>query len=84
MTAPDDPYLSERIRAALAHDPRVNDLGLQVRLVGSRVFVTGTVATDERRASVAAVIAERFPDLEIHNDVTVQQVGSAPARETLP
>ncbi len=78
-----DPYLGERIRAALAHDGRVNELGVQVTLVGARVFVTGTVATEERVQAIALVIAEQFPELELTNDVTVQQVGSTPVRETL-
>ncbi len=80
---PGDPYLAERIRTALAQDSRVNELGVQVRLVGVRVFVTGTVATTERRRAIARVIAERFPDLELHNDVTVQDIGGGPSRETL-
>jgi len=78
-----DPYLSERIRTALAHDARVNELGLQVHLVGTLVFVTGTVATAERRMAVTVVMAEQFPDLELRNDVIVQQVGTVPSRETL-
>ena len=84
MTAPgNDPYLAERIRTALAQDRRVNELGVHVTLVGTRVFVTGTVATAARRCGIASVVAEQFPDLELHNDVTVQEVGAAPARETL-
>ena len=78
-----DPYLGERIRTALAQDPRVNELGVQVTIVGHRVFVTGTVATAERQQAIAIVIAEGFPDLDIHNDVTVHQVGTHPSRETL-
>jgi len=82
-TTTPDAYLGERIRNALAQDPRVNELGIQVTLVGTRVFVTGSVATHERRDCVAIVIAEQFPDLELHNDVTVQSVERAPGRETL-
>ena len=78
-----DPYLAERIRTAIAQDARVNELGITVTLVDERVFVTGTVLTAERRDGIASVIAEQFPTLEIHNDVTVQQVGSHPAPETL-
>ena len=80
---PPDPYLAERIRTALAQDARVNELGINVALVGDRVFVTGTVATPERRDAIATVIGEQFPDLAVHNDVTVQHVGSHPIRETL-
>jgi osmotically-inducible protein OsmY len=78
-----DPYLAERIRTAIAQDARVNELGITVTLVDERVFVTGTVLTAERRDGIASVIAEQFPTLELHNDVTVQQVGSHPAPETL-
>jgi osmotically-inducible protein OsmY len=85
MTAapPSDPYLTERIRTAIAQDARVNELGITVALVGERVFVTGTVLTAERREGIAAVIAEQFPTLELHNDVTVQEIGSHPTPETL-
>ena len=82
-SSPTDPYLAEHIRTAFAQDPRVNELGLTVTVVGGRVFVTGTVPTVERREGVATVIAEQFPELELHNDVTVQQVGAQPSRETL-
>jgi osmotically-inducible protein OsmY len=82
-TESQDPYLGERIRTALAQDSRVNELGVQVTLVGSRVFVTGTVATAERQQAVTIVIAEQFPDLEVHNDVTVQELHGHPSRETL-
>jgi hypothetical protein len=61
----------------------VNELGVHVTLVGSRVFVTGTVATAERQRGIASVLAEQFPELEVQNDVTVQEVGATPARETL-
>jgi osmotically-inducible protein OsmY len=84
MTSPEhDPYVAERIRTALAQDERVNELGVHVTLVGSRVFVTGTVATAERQRGIASVLAEQFPEFEVHNDVTVQEVGATPARETL-
>jgi hypothetical protein len=45
---PADAYLAERIRTALAQDPRVNELGIQVVIVGGRAVVTGSVATAER------------------------------------
>lgn len=84
MTSPaSDPYLSEHIRSVLAHDVRVNELGLQVTLVGAVVFVTGTVTCEERRTGVTIVMAEQFPDLDLRNDVVVQLVGGVPPREAL-
>src|SRR5439155_899760 len=43
-TGKDPPhYLIQRVREALAHDPRVGELELRVKMVGEKVFVTGTV-----------------------------------------
>jgi hypothetical protein len=75
--APDphpDLYLVERIREALAGDPRVNELGIVVTVVGSRVFLTGSVASSTRQRSITEVLRERFPDLEICNDVKVHEI----------
>jgi len=80
---PADAYLAERIRTALAQDPRVNELGLQVVIVGARAFVTGSVATLERKDGIASVFHELFPALGLQNDVTVQDIGARPARETI-
>jgi hypothetical protein len=76
-------YLAERIRTALAQDPRVNELGIQVVIVGGRAFVTGSVATVERKEGIASVFREQFPAVELQNDVTVQDVGARPVRETI-
>jgi osmotically-inducible protein OsmY len=80
---PADAYLAERIRSALAQDPRVNELGIQVVIVGGRAVVTGSVATAERKDGIASVIHEQFPALTVQNDVTVQDVGARPAVETI-
>jgi hypothetical protein len=42
-----------------------------VKMVGEKVFVTGTVPTDERRRAVADVVREVLPDVEVHNETTV-------------
>jgi hypothetical protein len=80
---PADAYLAERIRTALAQDPRVNELGVQVTIVGTQAFITGSVATVERQAAIALVVREQFPQVSLRNDVTVQDVGGRPARETI-
>lgn len=68
-------YVGERLRDALVHDPRVGELDLQVRIAGERVFVTGTVTTDERRAAVSSIVGELVPELELCNEVTVSTGG---------
>ncbi len=61
--APEEPkhYLVQRIREALAHDPRVAEIELQVTVRGNKVFVAGSVPTEDRRQAVADVVKEAGP-----------------------
>jgi predicted nucleotidyltransferase len=79
---PPEPYLGERVRAALATDRRTSELGLGVRVCSGRLFLSGVVASEERRDAVLSVIAERWPSLEVRNDLRVQRLG-APDAEVL-
>jgi hypothetical protein len=72
-----DEYLCEQIRQAVAHDERVGEFDLQVEIVAGKVFVTGTVATDERRQAISAIVAEMIPEHELHNDVVVPPMHDA-------
>ena len=76
-------YVIQRIREALAHDPRVGELELGVNVRAGKVFVTGTVNTDERRLSVTEVVREVVPDLEVHNQTTVALSGTGEDVETV-
>ena len=73
-------YLGERVRRALAADPRVAELGIAVSVVGGRVFLSGTVPTPQRQQAISAVVAEILPGYDIHNDVSVTPV--APDSQT--
>jgi Icc-related predicted phosphoesterase len=73
-------YLAEHVRTALAADPRAGELGVTVRIAGSRAFLCGDVSTPERRDAVAAVASELLAGYELHNDVTVTPVDGAPGR----
>ena len=66
-----DSYACERVRRALAGDPAVGELGISVSIAGGRAFLTGEVATPERRQAVADVATRILPGYEIHNDVAV-------------
>ena len=83
MTAEPDAYVCQRVRAALAHDPRVGDLGLTVEIAGGRLFVTGAVTTEERQRAVADVAAAAAPELEVVSQVGVVPVTDADGAETL-
>jgi osmotically-inducible protein OsmY len=70
---PDEPihYLIQRVREALAHDPRVGELELGVNVRAGKLYLTGTVHTDERRTAAAEVARRVAPDLEVHNQLQV-------------
>ena len=80
---PSDEYLVERIREAIASDPRVNELELQVTVAGEKVFVSGTVATAERRDAIGEVLAAVAPNHEIHNETSVIPLSPEPEVEEL-
>ena len=87
MSTSDQPsdYVVGHVEEALACDPRVNEQGLHVALAGGRVFVTGTVSTQQRREAVAQVVGELVPDHELRNEVTVAADYPEPAEmEHLP
>lgn len=64
-------YLVGKIREALASDPRVNELDVQVTVAGRKLFVSGHVGTPERRSAITTVLRELLPDHEVHNEVQV-------------
>ena len=76
-------YQVQRVREALAHDPRVGELELRVKMAGGKVFVRGAVPTEERRRAVGEVVHEILPDVEVHNETHVIDFAPRPDEETL-
>ena len=66
-----DTYDAEHIRERLITDPRVSELDVQVQLAGAALVLTGNVATGDRRQTVAEVVAELAPGVEVRNDISV-------------
>ena len=82
--APDAPqYVAERIRSALAADPRVAELGIAVKIVGNRVQLAGVVATRDRRQLVEEIVRQLMPGHEVQNDIQVQAPVESPPPERL-
>lgn len=78
-------YLEARIREALAEDPRTNLLDVQVEITGRRVFVMGTVESEELRAAAQHVIEERLPaDTSVLNELWVASYTAPSDKESLP
>jgi hypothetical protein len=78
-TAPEpEDYRVQRLREALAKDPRVGELELEVRSAGGKVFVSGLVGTEERRSAIDAVAREVVPDLRVVNETAVSSFPAPP------
>jgi BON domain-containing protein len=73
-------YLVQRVREALAHDERVSELEVKVKVFGRKVFLTGTVSTQARREAIDRVLADLLPDHEVHNETEVARL-EAPEQE---
>jgi hypothetical protein len=74
-------YVAEHVRDWLAVDDRLAALDIGVRIVGDKVFLTGTVATEARRTVVTEVVTAHLPEHEIHNELAVVDCSEAPAGE---
>ena len=64
-------YDQERIRQALATDPRVGEPELSVEIVAGRVLVTGSVPSREVHDAVNEVVREVAPAMPVDNRVEV-------------
>ena len=82
MIEPED-YAIQRLRDALAADERVAEMGVQVRMVAGKVFLTGQVATTERQQAIGSVAAKVLPDYEVHNETVVITVADQPRVEKI-
>lgn len=67
-----DEYKEAHIAEALATDPRVSMLGIEVSIRDRDVFLSGDVATPERKQAVSEVVAELLPGYTVHNDTSAR------------
>ena len=65
-------YIVARVRGALAEDPRINELDIQVTVTAGKVFLMGEVASEDRRCRASEVAAEVLPEgVELINNLHV-------------
>lgn len=76
-------YLAEHVRDALAKDPRLSELHVDVTIMSGKVFLTGSVGSDERRSSLTEVVRKLLPDREVVNHTTVEAPAQGPEVEKL-
>jgi osmotically-inducible protein OsmY len=68
-----------RIMAALAEDDRSNALDIQLTVAGGKLFLIGSVSTEELRRAIESVVAEAVHgQLPIVNTITVAEITEAP------
>ncbi len=79
----DGENLAQHVRDALAHDPRVAELGVSVTVEPGTVYLSGHVTTEERRDAIATVAAELLAGHEIRNQITVSPLCQPDDMETL-
>jgi osmotically-inducible protein OsmY len=64
-------YLVAHLQDALAADPRVGELGVEVVVAHGRLFLTGAVAQPKQRDVAGEIAAALAPGLEVCNDIEV-------------
>ncbi|APU14413.1 MULTISPECIES: BON domain-containing protein [Actinoalloteichus] len=75
-------YAAERVRRALAVDPRTSELGVRVTVRAAEVYLDGEVPCPSRAEAMTRVAAETAPELHVHNQVRVTTTrGPAEAEE---
>jgi osmotically-inducible protein OsmY len=76
-------YVIAHVREALAEEPGLGELHVDVTVVGSKILLAGVVATEERRRLLAEVVGKLLPDYEVHNETEVERLVEAREAERL-
>ena len=77
-------YVVAHVREAIAHDPQLSELHVDVSVQGGKVFLTGVVGTAERRRALTAVVRAVAPDHEICNETEVAEFPETEGVEEIP
>lgn len=75
---PEDHYLRERIRQALATNPDVGMLNARVRIDGARVLLYGEAASREKGEYARALVQRMLPEREVAAEFTPPVPDEAP------
>lgn len=66
-------YLAEHVHRAITTDARTTEQGIEVRVVGEDVYLSGAVTSTERRSAVGEVASEAAGGRRVHNGVEVTE-----------
>jgi osmotically-inducible protein OsmY len=78
------PYMVGHITSALATDERTHMLDIKIKVTNDRVFLLGTVTSEERRSAAEAVVREHVPGhMAIVNGLCVESYREPTEQEHL-
>lgn len=77
-------YVVAHVREAIAQNPQLNELHVDVSVQGGKVFLTGVVGTEERRQTLTEVARAVAPDHEICNETEVAEFPEPEGAEEIP
>jgi osmotically-inducible protein OsmY len=72
MKSDESVYRAERIREALATEPGLGELGIEVVVLGGRIVLRGVVSSERRRVHISEHVRRICPDLEIDDEMRVE------------
>lgn len=76
-------HLASRVREALAEDPRLNVLDVEVRIVGDAMHLHGELSSAELIEVAERIAHELAPELAIINRLSVCQAVRSPDHERI-
>jgi hypothetical protein len=79
-----DFYLAEHLREALARDPRVAELGIDVEIDDGVVVLSGTMTSPEQQEAAVAIARTFLPQYRVRVETTVADLSEPTDSEHLP
>jgi osmotically-inducible protein OsmY len=79
-----DLYLAERVREALARDPRVAELGVEVEIRGQTIVFRGTMTSPEQQVAAVAIARDILPAYRVRDVTMVADLTEPTDSEHLP
>jgi hypothetical protein len=73
-------YVIAQIREKLAS---LGELGISVDVVEDSVYLSGVVATEQRRIAISNVLGELLPGLTVYNEVEVEELHAPTEAENI-
>ena len=60
-------YVEHTLISAIAQDPGLGELEVDVAVVGKAIRLTGRIASDEHRRRVVDLVRDKYPDYQIED-----------------